>query len=278
MKRKIIEIDAGRCNGCGLCVANCPEGAIQLIDGKARLVGDLLCDGLGACIGTCPEGAIRILEREAEPYDERKVMDNVIAQGEKVVKAHLQHLKNHGEFRHLETAMAVLRERNMPIPALESAPCGQGGCPGSLARRWKSTPAGEAAGGASALRQWPIQLKLINPAAEYFQNADLLVAADCVAYACGNFHRDLLSGRVLVLFCPKLDSELESYVEKLAEIFRSGSIRSVTVARMEVPCCGGTTAIVEKALKRAGMEQKITVRIIGIDGSMRNTEEERGNV
>ena len=120
-------------------------------------------------------------------------------------------------------------------------------------------------------------MKLINPAAEYFQNADLLVAADCVAYACGNFHRDLLAGRVLVLFCPKLDSELESYVEKLAEIFRSGSIRSVTVARMEVPCCGGTTAIVEKALKRAGMEQKITVRIIGIDGSMQN-EEERGNV
>ena len=111
MKRKIIEIDAARCNGCGRCVANCPEGAIQLIDGKARLVGDLLCDGLGACIGTCPEGAIRILEREAEPYDERKVMDNVIAQGEKVVKAHLQHLKNHGEFRHLETAMALPAEQ-----------------------------------------------------------------------------------------------------------------------------------------------------------------------
>ena len=122
MLRKIIEIDAERCTGCGLCIPNCPEGAIQLIDGKARLVGDLFCDGLGACIGNCPEGAIRILEREAEPYNERKVMANVIAQGENVIKAHLKHLKDHGEFKLLETALDVLRENNLPAPSLDSGP------------------------------------------------------------------------------------------------------------------------------------------------------------
>ncbi len=274
MLRKIIEIDAERCTGCGLCIPNCPEGAIQLIDGKARLVGDLFCDGLGACIGNCPEGAIRILEREAEPYNERKVMANVIAQGENVIKAHLKHLKDHGEFKLLETALDVLRENNLPAPSLDSGPeTIPGGCPGSLARRWKASSVEPAAGGASALRQWPVQLKLVNPAAECFRNADLLVAADCVACAFGSFHRDLLSGRVLVMFCPKLDADLDGYVEKLAEIFRSGNVRSVTVARMEVPCCGGTAAVVEQALKKAGVKMKIRVRIIGIDGAMQNSEE-----
>lgn len=275
MKRTIIEIDETKCNGCGKCIPNCPEGALQLIDGKARLVSDLFCDGLGACLGECPQGAIRTVEREAEPYDERKVMANIAPQGEHTIAAHLKHLKSHGEFKLYESAVEYLREHGVPVPEEVSGkgalPCG---CPGSLAKRLAGAPAGELTGGASALRQWPVQLRLLNPAAEYFDHADLLVSADCVAYACGAFHRDLLAGKILVVFCPKLDRDLAEYVEKLAEIFRRHEIRSVTVARMEVPCCGGTVEIVRKALELAGKKQKISVKVVGIDGRMQPINEE----
>ncbi len=269
MKRKIIEIDEKKCNGCGLCIPNCPEGALQLIDGKARLVSDLFCDGLGACIGECPEGAIRVVEREAEPYDERRVMETIVRQGSNTIRAHLKHLKDHGEFRLLEIATAFLKERGIPVPEPDAPgklPCG---CPGTLAKKFERHPEAEAPdGGGSALRQWPVQLKLLNPAAEYFDGADLLISADCVAHAFGSFHRDLLAGRILIVFCPKLDGDLEPYVEKLAEIFRRHEIRSVTVARMEVPCCGGTVAVVEKALERAGKKLKVDVKIVGIAGDL----------
>lgn len=271
MKRKIIQIDEAKCNGCGKCIPNCPEGALQLIDGKARLVSDLFCDGLGACIGECPLGAIQVVEREAEPYDERKVMENIIRQGPNTIKAHLKHLKEHGEFKLLETAVSCLREQNLPVPDLREAgklPCG---CPGTLARRLAPRPAANSAPAASspsALRQWPVQLKLLNPAAEYFDEADLLISADCVAHAFGGFHRELLDGRILVVFCPKLDNSTEEYVEKLAEIFRRHRIRSITVARMEVPCCGGTVAIVEQAMERAGLKIPLSVRIVGIGGDL----------
>ncbi len=268
MKRRIIEIDEGKCNGCGQCIPNCPEGALQLIDGKARLVGDLFCDGLGACLGECPLGAIRTVEREAEPYDERRVMENIARQGANTVRAHLKHLKDHGETGLLELAVAFLKERNIPVPELETAgklPCG---CPGTLAKRLAQKPAGTPGGGASALRQWPVQLKLLNPAAEYFDGAELLVSADCVAHAFGSFHRDLLAGKILIVFCPKLDSDIDGYVEKLAEIFRRHDIRSVTVARMEVPCCGGTAAIVEKALEKSGKKFHVAVKVVGIAGEL----------
>ncbi len=271
MKRKIIQIDEAKCNGCGLCIPNCPEGALQLIDGKARLVSNLFCDGLGACIGECPQGAIEVVEREAEAYDECKVMENIIRQGPNTIKAHLKHLKEHGEFKLLETAVACLRERELPVPDLQEAgelPCG---CPGTPAKRLAPRAADSvpAAAVPSALRQWPVQLQLLNPDAEYFDDADLLISADCVAHAFGNFHRELLDGRILVVFCPKLDHCTGEYVAKLAEIFRRHRIRSVTVARMEVPCCGGTTAIVEQAMERAGQRIPLTVRIVGIDGGMR---------
>ena len=264
MRRQIIEIDASRCDGCGACIPNCPEGALQIIDGKARLVGDLFCDGLGACVGECPRGAIRTVEREAEPYDERKVMENIAKQGANTIAAHLGHLKNHGEMKLLSEALDFLRERNIPVPAAVHA----GGCPGSLARKLRPVAAGTPGGGASALRQWPIQLRLLNPEAECFDDADLLVSADCVAHAHGAFHRDLLAGKILIIFCPKLDQDPAAYVEKLARIFRRHRIRSVTAARMAVPCCGGTELVVKKALEQAEAEIPLKTVIVGLDGTV----------
>ena len=263
MKRKIIEIDESKCNGCGACIPNCPEGALQVIDGKARLISDLFCDGLGACIGECPTGAIHVVEREAEPYDETRVMETIVKQGPNTIAAHLKHLKSHGEFKLFDTAVQYLKEHGLPVPTL--AP---GGCPGLAMKRFAAPPAPESlAGGASALRQWPIQLRLVNPAAEYFDGADLLVSADCVAHASGAFHRDLLNGRVLVVLCPKLDHDTDQYVQKLAEIFTRHEVKSVTVARMEVPCCGGTTVLVKQALELAGKDIPLIVKTFGIDGA-----------
>jgi ferredoxin len=271
MKRKIIEIDDAKCNGCGRCIPNCPEGAIQLIDGKARLISDLFCDGLGACLGECPVGAIHTVEREAEPYDERKVMANIVKQGSNTIAAHLKHLKAHGETKLHAIAVEYLREHGIALP--EEAPKAVphvGGCPGMMAMRFAQPTAassGELAAGASALAQWPVQLKLLNPSAEFFDNADLLVSADCVAHAYGSFHKELLAGKILAVFCPKLDSDTQGYVEKLAEIFRHHTIRSVTVARMTVPCCGGTVAIVEKAMEAAGVKLPLKTVIIGLNGT-----------
>ncbi len=271
MKRRIIEIDESKCNGCGKCIPNCPEGALQVIDGKARLISDLFCDGLGACLGECPTGALRSVEREAEPYDERKVMANIVRQGANTIAAHLKHLKSHGEEKLLAIAVEYLKEQGIPLPQEEAPKFPHlGGCPGMLARRMhREPPKPEAlAGGASALTQWPVQLKLLNPSAAFFDNAELLISADCVAHAYGSFHKELLSGRILVVFCPKLDSDTEGYVDKLAEIFRKHAIRSITIARMEVPCCGGTVAIVEKALAQAGITLPLKVVTVGIDGTL----------
>ncbi len=271
MKRRIIEIDESKCNGCGKCIPNCPEGALQVIDGKARLISDLFCDGLGACLGECPTGALRSVEREAEPYDERKVMANIIRQGANTIAAHLKHLKSHGEEKLYSIAVECLQERRIPLPR-EAAPMFPlpGGCPGILARRMTrpSPKPEELAGGASALSQWPVQLKLLNPSAAFFDNGDLLVSANCVAHAYGSFHKELLTGRILVVFCPKLDSDTDGYVDKLAEIFRRHAIHSVTVARMEVPCCGGTVAIVERALAQAGVPLPLKTVTVGIDGTL----------
>ena len=268
MKRKIIEIDESKCNGCGLCIPNCPEGALQVIDGKARLVGDLFCDGLGACIGECPAGAIRTVEREAEPYDERRVMtDNIIPKGSNTIAAHLKHLRDHGESELHRTALDVLAEKGMAVPAAVLPH--PGGCPGRMARLFNSRPRGGPAGGASALRQWPIQLKLLNPAAEYFDQADLLISADCVAHAYGAFHQDLLDGKILIVFCPKLDGGLDGYADKLTEIFSSHEIRSVTAARMTVPCCGGTVELVRRALRQSGKDIELNIRIVDLDGTLK---------
>jgi len=269
MKRKIIKIDEDKCNGCGECIPNCPEGALQIIDGKARLISDLFCDGLGACIGECPLGAISVEEREAEPYNESKVMENVVKAGQSVIKAHLEHLKDHNETEFLNQAVDFLNENKIEIPEIEekSVPFA---CPGMkiVDKREEHPPESPVQGGLSSdtieaedlpseLRQWPTQLHLVNPQASYFQEADLLVAADCVPFAFNNFHGKYLKGKTLVHFCPKLDDSYEKYVEKLSQIFSLNNIKSITVLKMEVPCCGGTRAIVDAALENSGKNIKI---------------------
>jgi len=281
MKRKIIEIDEERCTGCGQCVPDCPEGALQILDGKARLVSDLFCDGLGACLGTCPEGAIAVIEREAEPYNEKTVMANIVRQGEAVVRAHLEHLAGHGEMGLYDQAIEYLHENGLPVPAHRAEPvpsaaptvaCPSAGCPGAAARTIERGPYGGGEGGGerpeSELRQWPVQLKLLNPAAPYFDDADLLIAADCVPFAYAGFHREFLRGRIVIIFCPKLDSEIDGYVEKLAEILTRHTIRSITVAHMEVPCCTGTRYVVDRAIERSGKTIPVTEKTISIRGEV----------
>ncbi len=274
MKRKIIQIDEGKCNGCGKCIPNCPEGALQIIDGKARLISDLFCDGLGACIGECPLGAIETVEREAEPYDEKTVMlKNIMPKGANTVKAHLKHLKDHNESKLFQIAIDTLKANNIEPPDLceqsGKLPCG---CPGTFAKKidrppdTQSKPATGAV--ASELRQWPIQLHLINPMAAYFDNADLLISADCAPYAFGDFQRHFLKGKMVITFCPKLDNSMDVYLEKLTELFKQKQINSVTIVRMEVPCCGGTEIVVRKALEAAGKELDFTVNVISINGEI----------
>jgi NAD-dependent dihydropyrimidine dehydrogenase PreA subunit len=317
MKRTIIKIDEDLCNGCGLCIEGCHEGALQLIDGKARMISDLYCDGLGACIPECPVRAITLEEREAEPYDEIKVMDRIAPKGEATVIAHLNHLIDHHQSEFVNQGIQYIKDHNLTIdlsklknqPSMEKhtsngntphtkeeaqrtvhttekAPvaghghhhghmaahghhAGQGqgqghghshggGCPGSrmmsfvpaasdaepASERDPSLPFGTSLRSASApteqpseLRQWPVQLHLVNPQAPYFQNADVLLAADCAAFSMGNFHSKYLKGKGLAIACPKLDSGKDVYVDKLTAMVDNANINTLTVMMMEVPCC-----------------------------------------
>lgn len=255
MKRKIIKIDEELCNGCGQCVTGCHEGALQMINGKATLVSELYCDGLGACIGDCPQGAITQEEREAEPYDERAVMERLLPKGMEVVKAHFKHLNDHGEMDLLQQGIEYLLERNIQIPAFkqekdEKKACG---CPGS-AERIFDAPAvspSTSVNTPSALQQWPVQLHLLSPMASFLKGADLLVAADCCAYTMGNFHSGYLKGKRLAIACPKLDNGIDSYIEKLTAMIDEGGINTLTVMIMEVPCCSGLFKICQEARNRA---------------------------
>ncbi|ACL16079.1 ATP-binding protein [Methanosphaerula palustris] len=282
MKRKIITIDEERCTGCGLCIPDCPEGALQIIEGKARLVSDLFCDGLGACIGTCPEGAIRVIEREAGAYDETAVMETIAPQGAAVIKAHLEHLNSHGQIPLYNEAIEYLIEHTIQIPDHQvtkprAAPAKQtlnsfAGCPGaaarSIEREDQNAGDGKPGGSASELRQWPVQLKLLNPAAPYFDNADLLIAADCVPFAYAGFHQDFLRGKIVIIFCPKLDADIEGYISKLAEILTLHTIPSITVIHMEVPCCSGVKYVVDQALERAGKKVPVKDITISLQGAI----------
>ncbi len=275
MKRKIIEIDYDLCDGCGNCLPGCPEGALQIIDGKARLISDLFCDGLGACVGECPKGALEVVEREAEPYNETRVMEQIVPQGPATIRAHLEHLEEHGEKEFLKQALDFLEKRKIDIPegfrAKEagepggSTPCG---CPSARIIEFsgeeeeKPEPAGPAP---SRLRQWPVQLNLVPPGAPFLEGADLLVAADCVPIAYGGFHEDLLKGRTVVCGCPKFD-DAEAYRERLADYFRQHDIKSVTVARMEVPCCSGLTALARQALADSGKDIPFRETVISVRG------------
>lgn len=234
--REIIRIDEERCDGCGLCVPACAEGAIALVDGKARLVSESFCDGLGACLGHCPQGAITIERIEAGPFDE----------------------------------VAVARHLAKPA-APEALPVALAACPGSRELAFEApapTPAGGDAPRPSTLRQWPVQLHLVSPAAPYFRGADVLLAADCVAYAVGDFHRDHLAGRSLAIACPKLDAHQEIYLEKLVALIDGAGIASLTVMVMEVPCCGGLLRLAQAAAARAARKVPVRSLVVGIQGNV----------
>lgn len=241
MRRKIVEIDQEKCNGCGLCIKACHEGALQLIDGKAQLVTDAYCDGLGACLPKCPVDAIKIVEREAAAFDEAAVL----------------------------AAQQAAAAQPPPPPPSKPLPCG---CPGTMARNLAraaaapAAPACAAAAPASELRQWPCQIKLVPVNAPWFQDAELLVAADCSAFAYANIHQAYMAGKVTIIGCPKLDSV--DYAEKLGAILKANCIRSVTVLRMEVPCCGGLADAVLRAVAASGKEIPCRVVILGIDGGV----------
>jgi len=269
MKRDIITIDEDKCTGCGKCIPGCPEGALQIIDGKARLVSDLFCDGLGACINECPHGAMSVENREAEVYDEKKVMINVVKQGENTIKAHLKHLKDHNQTEYFNQAVEFLKENNMSVPELsnkDNLPCG---CPGNLTKKIeREIRCAENINQKSNLENWPIQLALLNPNAPYLKNAELLISADCAPFAYGNFHSKFLQNKVLIMFCPKLDSSIEQYIDKLSDIFKNQHIKSITLVRMEVPCCGGVEKIVTRALEQSGKNIIIKEYVISISGEI----------
>lgn len=229
MKRKIITIDEEKCDGCGLCVPACAEGALQIVDGKAKLVKDSYCDGLGNCLGDCPRGAITMEEREADAFDEKAVMN------------------------HLKT----VKKATAGCPGMAAMSFSAG----KEEHKLQSTEA------ESMIEQWPIQLHLVSPGAPYWHGADLLIAASCVPVSFGDFQNRLLKGRRVVIACPKLD-RTEGYVEKLTEILRHNDISSVTVAHMEVPCCSGLVAMAEKALADSGKVIPYRRIKIGIRGNI----------
>lgn len=271
-KRKIITIDEEKCNGCGLCIPNCPEGAIQIINKKARLISDLFCDGLGACLGKCPQGAISIEEREAVDYDERKVMENIVKQGKDVIAAHLKHLAEHNQKEYLKEAVNFLKERGIDMKLENTEDAKNSGCPGmrmaDLRKKVQTQNSNIANHIEPQLNQWPIQLHLLNPNAPYFRDADLLFAADCVPFSYANFHNKFLKDKILVIFCPKLDGSNEAYVEKIAQILKINNIKSITMIHMEVPCCFGVVNIVQEALKESGKNIIIKEYTISLQGEI----------
>lgn len=297
MERDILKIDEELCNGCGLCVPNCHEGALQIIDGKVRLVSELMCDGLGACIGYCPEGAITIEKREAAPYDEAMVLEQMAPKGKNTVIAHLKHLKDHGETGYLqegarwlkanhnkldfnhEEVLAEVHNHGRPKAETHSeVHHGRhrhgGGCPGSAAmvieKEQRSAPADHE--DYSELRQWPVQMHLINPEASYFKGSDLLLAADCVAFSVGAFHSRYLKGKSLAIACPKLDQNTDVYVRKLTALIDSARINTITIMIMEVPCCSGLLQMAKSALASASRKIPLKMMRIGISGELLTEE------
>ncbi len=231
--RKIVHIDEEKCNGCGLCVPACAEGAIQIIDGKARLIDEKFCDGIGACLGECPQGAINIEEREASEFDEQAVTE------------HLQ--------------KTVVQKP----PAVSFS-----ACPGSAAQSFQRQPeqSANATSGPSCLGHWPIQLHLVSPQSPFLKQADLLICADCAPFAYAGFHQDFLKGKTLVIGCPKLD-DAAAYQQKLGQIFTQADIKSITVLHMEVPCCFGLLHIVKQALAAAAVDIPLKTQVVGVKGN-----------
>ena len=312
-----------------MCVPNCHEGALQVIDGKVRLVSELMCDGLGACIGHCPEDAITIEKREAEPYDEIAVISEMVKKGVNTVVAHLKHLKDHHEYGYLEegTTWLEVHAAELPFdlaavldavnngrgPATDGEGGGQpqqnrhqhmhqqehqhmhqhqhglqqesqqmhghqhrhgGGCPGSAERIIAPAPAFAAPASdiPSQLTHWPVQMHLVNPNSPAYRGADLLLAADCVAFSMGSFHNRFLKGKSLAIACPKLDHGTETYVEKLTVMIDTARVNTITVVMMEVPCCGGLMQMVRAAMARASRKVPVKTIIVSIDGKILQEE------
>ena len=292
MDREIIQIDEEKCNGCGLCVPNCHEGALQVIDGKVRLVSELMCDGLGACIGHCPEGAITIAKREAEPYDEIIVIKEMVNKGSGTVIAHLKHLKDHHEYGYLEEASTWLEVHSNKLTfdvaevfdavsgksrsdqTAHSHPHHGGVCPGSAERLIAPVPVKveQPAESPSQLTNWPVQMHLVNPVSAAFREADLLLAADCVAYSLGSFHSGFLKDKALSIACPKLDHGTEIYIDKLTSMIDTARINTITVMVMEVPCCGGLIQLVKQAINRASRKVPVKKVMVSIEGKILQDE------
>ncbi len=274
MIRNIIEIDDVKCNGCGLCVPNCAEGALQIIDGKARLISDLFCDGLGACIGFCPEDAIKVVEREAEPYDEWKVMDYITSGGSNVIKAHLTHLREHNEFEYLAIAKRYLIENGFEIPEYRLRDNSDARtCPGSaekILNSSKSPVEVENNNHPSELSHWPIQLHLVSPVSAQYRNSDLLLAADCAGFSYPDLHRDFMKGRSIAIACPKLDTNKQAYLDKLIKMITEAGLKSITVLIMQVPCCGGLVQIAKQAAEFTGSSIQIDAIVLSVEGNILN--------
>jgi ferredoxin len=242
VKRKVIEIDEDLCDGCGQCIISCAEGALEIIEGKAKLVADKYCDGLGACLGECPQGALKIVEREAEDFDEHAV----------------------------EERLETMKEKQ---PVQQELACG---CPSAQLKTFapekRAHESSVAAGdNPSALTHWPVQIMLVPPTARFLQNADLLVAADCTPVAYPNFHRDFLDGKAVLIGCPKFD-DVQAYVDRFAGIFTHTSVKSVTVVIMEVPCCGGLPRIVQRGMELAGKSIPMEQIVISAQGDVLRRE------
>jgi len=254
IKRKIVKIDEDKCNGCGICIPSCAEGALQIVNGKARLVSDKYCDSLGACLSECPQGAISIEERVAEPFNEEAVK---------------QHLEKKPGLK-AEPACGCPSAMVQEFEKKDSLPCG---CPSSSVTQFRETAARAkpAVTGhqPSALGHWPVQLTLVPPKAPFLQGADVLLAADCTAFSYGGFHTDFLTDHALVVACPKLDN-YEAHLAKLTDMLRQSDIKSLSVLRIEVPCCAGLTRMAMQAILSSGKDIPFKETIIGIRGEIKN--------
>ncbi|MFX0060062.1 MAG: ATP-binding protein [Candidatus Hodarchaeota archaeon] len=250
VKRKIIKIDEDLCTGCGNCVVDCAEGALQVIDGKARVINEIFCDGLGACISGCPEGALEIIEREALEFDEE------------AVESHLESMKNQEK---------VETDQVKKIVAEHVHQCG---CPSAQTMVFSEPETQTEIVGKvpSALRQWPVQMHLINPIAPYYHGADVLLSADCVGFSYGDFHRDFLKEKSIAIACPKLDQGKEIYIEKIKTLIDDAKINTLTVATMEVPCCSGLLALAQEGARRANRKVPIKYVVVSIQGNILKEE------
>ena len=262
MIREIVRIDENKCDGCGLCVPACAEGAIKIIDGKAKLIADNLCDGLGACLGHCPQDAIIIEKRAAEDFDEEAVENHLRKNApEKLAAFHAEHQKAPSAGG---CPSARVQEFSRPTPHAG------GGCPSA---RLMNFSGGEQEGNVegqrpSELRQWPVQLHLVPPTAPFFQGADVVLAADCAPFAFADFHKDVLKGKALAIACPKLD-DTSPYVDKLTAMITQSGIKSLTVVLMEVPCCGGLLGMAKQAIANSGVDIPLETIVVGIQGYLK---------